>query len=272
MNFTTVVDLAQWRYILPNIVALETYKRKYTFGIFTACGVTYNLLRSKLKYMSIVHGSVYVELIPSFFSFFDLTTMIPNHDWISGTTMDRFVVPHFCKYTRYVHIDVDTLIVSEDIFDLEDIEVSAKGIAAIPSETLLVDHVISFSGAEFLLDLVEKNKFTFNAGIIAIDTEKLKREKFDEFVRNVYSRGDNTSYINDELILNLYDQNFKVLDNKFNIKIYFFEQFDLTPSEITIVHFSGKSFKPWNRTQPSSIPTLRKFYGLWEYYYYSIFN
>lgn len=272
MNFTTVVDLAQWSYVFPNILALETLKRKYTFGIFTSCAVTYNLLKTKLKHIPREYGDVYIELIPSFFSFFKLTTMIPNHDWISGTTMDRFVVPHICKFKKYMHVDIDTLIVTEEIFDLEHIDTSPKGIAAIPNTTPLVEHTISFSGAEFLLDLIDENKCTFNAGIVLFDTNKMKQHNFDDFVRDVYERGNNATYINDELILNLYDQQFKILDNKFNVKPYFYDEIKIQPEKIVVMHFSGKDYKPWNRTYFSNFPNLRKYYGLWEYYYYSAFN
>jgi lipopolysaccharide biosynthesis glycosyltransferase len=272
MNFTTIVDLTQWSYTFPNILSLETFKRKYTFGIFTACPITYGLLAAKLKQISPSYGDVYVELIPSFFSFFKIGTMIPNHDWISAATMDRFVVPYFCKYEKYLHIDIDTLIVSDKIFDLENSDTSIKGIAATPNTTSLTEHAISFSNAEFLLDLIKDNKYTFNAGIVLFDTAKMKQNNFDKFVRDVYSRGDNVMYINDELILNLYDQQFKILDNKFNIKPYFYEEIKIQPDETVIFHFSGKDYKPWSRTYFSNFSSLRKYYGLWEYYYYSAFN
>lgn len=268
MNLTTVVDLAQWSYVFPNILSLETFKRKYTFGIFTACVVTGNLIRERLRHIPLKYGNIYVEVIPSFFSFFKLTTMKPNHDWITATTMDRFVVPHFCKFDKYIHIDVDTLIMSEDIFNLFEEETSEKGIAAIPSETLLIEHVIAFSGAEFLLDLVKENRNTFNAGVMLLDAKKLKQHKLDKFATDIYERGDNTVYINDELILNLYDPDFKTLDNKYNIKIYFYEDYKIQPDQITIAHFSGKQYKPWERTHFSNIAKIRKCYGLWEYYYY----
>lgn len=272
MNFTTIVDLVQWSYVFPNIHALETFKQRYTFGIFTPCAVAYNLLQGKLNQMTLKYGDVYIKLIPSFFSYFNLNTMTPNHDWITGVTMDRFVVPHFCEYTKYLHVDVDTLIVSNKVFELAKIDTSSKGIAAVPNSTPLVEHTIAFSGAEFLLDYVKENKYTFNAGIALFDTEKMKQNKFDEFVLEVYERGNNTVYINDELILNLYDQEFKILDGKYNIKPYFQEELKYMPDEIVIMHFSGKDYKPWNRTYFSNFPSIRKYYGLWEYYYYSVFN
>jgi hypothetical protein len=94
---------------------------------------------------------------------------------------------------------------------------------------------------------------------------------FKSFVSGVYARGDNASYINDELILNLYDPDFSLLPEKYNIKVYLYEEMTLQPSETTIIHFSGKFYKPWQRTHFSNISKLRKFYGLWEYYYYNIF-
>ena len=272
MNLTTVVDFAQWSYLFPNILSLETFKRKYTFGIFTSCSVTHSLLTAKLKKMSVKYGHIYVKLIPSFFSYFNLTSMTPNHDWISGATMDRFVVPHFCEYEKYIHIDVDTLIVSAQVFDLQTSETSIKGIAAIPNITPLVEHVVSFSDVSFLLDLVKENKCTFNAGVLVIDCKKLKEHNFDEFVKEVYARGENAVYINDEVILNLYDQQFNVLEGKYNIKPYFQENLKMAPEETVIMHFSGKGFKPWDRTYYSNMPSIRKYYGLWEYFYYTAFN
>lgn len=272
MNFTTVVDFAQWSYVFPNILSLETFKRNYTYGIYTSCGVTHNLLTTKLKHTAIEYGRIYVKLIPSFFSFFDLDSLTPNHDWITGTTMDRFVVPHFCEYEKYLHIDIDTLIVSDQIFDLEYASTSEKGIAAVPNITPLVEHVVSFSEAAFLLDLVKANKYTFNAGILLLDCKKIKEHNLDGFVKDIYERGDNTTYVNDEVILNLFDQQFKVLDNRYNIRPYFQEDINLQPEEITIVHFSGKGFKPWDKTHISKLPCIRKYYGLWEYYYYSAFS
>ena len=162
----------------------------------------------------------------------------------------------------FVYLDADTMIVSDDVFNLFNVEVSEKGIAAVPSNSKLIDHAVAFSDAAHLLDMVEDNNNTFNAGICVFNKTKMVQNNFIEFLNDVYGR--NTSvYVNDELLLNLYDQNFSILEEKYNVKCYMVEDEDYTPYESTIIHFSGKEFKPWKCIRSIKTKILQPYYAKW---------
>lgn len=264
MTFVSITDSNQWRYLLPNLLVLEGFKRPYTYYIFGNNKYVTSLLITEIKRIGILYGTIHIDQIPSFFSTFGLIPTNTNHSWITPTTMDRFVIPKYTDIDKFLWLDCDTLIISEEIFDLEHIETSDKGIAAVVNDTNLDDHIIYFSKADFLVDLAKENSSTFNAGVCLMDCNKLRDNKYEEFIREVYNRSQG-SYVNDEVILNLYDQSFNLLPITYNCMTH-------KPIEVrnpVIVHFSGNNYKPWINHVYKSGYYLR-YYKLWEYYYLTL--
>ena len=261
MTFATITDINQWRYILPNILVLESFKRPYNYYIFGNNRFVSLQLYKAIKSLDIVYGSVQVDNIPSFFTTFDIAPSNTNHSWITPTTMDRFVLPIHTDLKKFLWLDCDTLITSEEIFNLESVETSDKGIAAVPTDTNLDDHIVYFSKADFLLDLAKENSSTFNAGVCLIDCDKLKANNYVEFIKEVYKRSQST-YVNDEIILNLYDQSYNLLPLEYNCMTH--KSYEV--KNPYVVHFSGKEYKPWLEYAYKRGIYL-KYYKLWEYYY-----
>jgi len=264
MTFATITDRNQWRYILPNLLVLESFKRPYTYYIFGNNRFVYTQIENAVNSLSINYGTIIVNTIPSFFKTFNIPPTSTNHSWITPTTMDRFVIPLHTDLKKFLWLDCDTLIVSENIFDLETVETSKKGIAAAATDTDLMDHIIYFSKSPFLVDLADDNSSTFNAGVCLIDCDKLKANNYVDFIQEIYTRSQG-EYVNDEVILNLYDQSFNLLPSQFNCMTHkLFEAKDPF-----VVHFSGKEYKPWVDHVYKSGSYL-KYYKLWEYFYLSL--
>jgi lipopolysaccharide biosynthesis glycosyltransferase len=273
MTLVTTVDKNQWKYIFPNINVLESYKIKYKYVIFTSCSFTFVRLKSYVSKLALRYGEVFVENIPNFFSCLGINNVLtPNHSWITSCTMDRLVLPYVTELEKFIYIDVDTLIVSPDVVELWNYPVSERGIAAVPNDVDIVKHLIAFSDNSFLLDVAETAFCTFNAGICVMDAVKLRKGKLIEFTQELYERAGNNIYINDEVILNLYDPNYCLVAEKYNVKAYHVQENGFEPIDEQIIHFSGDGFKPWNCTREINIPILKKYYGLWAYYYYSLFT
>lgn len=265
MVLATITDVNQWQFVFPNILALEEYSKKYTYHLFGRDQYTIDLINYSLEKIKPRYGDIRVGLIPTFFEFYGLEERTTNHEWITNTTMDRFVIPYATNIKKYIWLDTDTLIVSKDIFKVFKEETSYKGIAGSACDTTLYEHVINFSNADFLLDIAKRNSSTFNAGVLLIDCEKLQLNYFKEFIEEVYSRS-NGNYVNDEVILNLYDQTYKPLTPRFNCMTH--KAF--LPIDPIVVHFSGKDYKPWVNHIYTG-PYMR-YYKLWEYYYGSAFR
>jgi lipopolysaccharide biosynthesis glycosyltransferase len=273
MVIATVVDNLQWKYIFPNILVLEHYKTKYRYVIFTSCSASFVRLKSKISTLNLTYGTIEVKKIPNFYKYMGINHKLqPNHEWITSTTLDRFLIPTYSDFSKFIYLDVDTLIFSEDIINLFEEEVSEKGISAVPSDTDIIEHTISFSEVDFLLDKVNESYKTFNAGICLFDADRLRKHDLLGFVKEVYDRAENTVYINDEIILNLYDPQYNLLDEKYNTKAYLIADGVMDPRDECIIHFSGSGYKPWNCTREISKGILKRYYGLWDYYYYSLFN
>jgi lipopolysaccharide biosynthesis glycosyltransferase len=264
MTFVSISDYNQWKFILPNILVLEQFQKSYDYYIFGDNRYTVQQVRSLVDKLNIVYGKIHTSTIPSFFKVFDIPPTDTNHCWITPTTMDRFVIPIYTDIKKFVWLDCDTLITNVNIFDLENFETSAKGIAAVPTDVLLHDHIVYFSKASMLLDLAKLNSSTFNAGVCLIDCEKLNSNNYYDFIKDIFERSEG-AYINDEVILNLYDQDYNELPIHYNCMTH-------KPIEVinpSVVHFSGKDYKPWVNYVYKQGYYL-KHYKLWEYYYLTL--
>ena len=94
-----------------------------------------------------------------------------------------------------------------------------------------------------------------------IDCDKLKANNYVDFIKNVYERSEG-AYVNDEVILNLYDQSYNLLPLQYNCMTH--KSYEI--KNPYIVHFSGKEYKPWVEYVYKKGIYL-KHYKLWEYYY-----
>lgn len=262
MEFISVTDEFQYKYVFVNILILETYKKSFVYHIFTASKYTFDLIKDQLLQLTFVYADIRVTQIPSFFNYYNLPTLHGNNSWITTTTLDRLVIPFVTDIKKAIYLDNDAFPVSEKVFDLITHDVSNKGIAAVPNNSRITSHILDFSKADFLLSFVKDDFLTFNAGVMLLDFEKIKNNNINEFIIEIYGMGGNRIYINDEVLLNLYDPDYNYLPMSFNTKPYI----DHNYSEVNIVHFSGNKSKPW-QNNPLCKNNLRKYYHLWKYFY-----
>lgn len=260
MVLATITDGNQWQFVFPNILSLETFRKKYTYYLFGRDQHTVDLIKYTLDSIKIKYGTIIVDRLPTFHQVFDVPVQETNHSWITNTTLDRFVIPFMTDLEKIIWLDTDTLVISPEIFDIYKTDTSEKGISAAACDTLLHDHIIQFSRASFLLDIAIHNTSTFNAGVVLLDCQKLRDHNLDLFIKEVYERS-NGVYVNDEIIFNLYDQNYNALTPRFNCMTHKL----FLPKDPIVVHFSGKDFKPWMEHIYKSGSYL-KYYKLWEYY------
>ena len=268
MNFVTITDNNQWRYSLINLYALYQLKLKFNYYIFTTTEYAKECIINTLESHSILYnyGKIYVDVIPNFTQIFNINVTETNHNWISIATLDRLVLPLYINLEKFVWLDTDTLIVNSDIVNLYNFATSDKGIAAVATETLLHQHILNFSSSPNLLSLAEKNTSTFNAGVCVFDLQKFNISQYNQFVADIFDRS-NGEYVNDELILNLYDQNYAVVSAKYNCATY--NKF--IPYSQSIIHFSGADWKPWNKHKYEK-GMYYKYYKQWEYYFALLYS
>ena len=268
MNFITITDNANWRFSLINLYALHHLRLTYSYYIYTTTEYAKECILDTLaKHTELYnYGHIYVNTIPSFSQTFNIDVTSTNHEWISIATLDRLGLPFHTDVKRFIWLDTDTLIVDADIINLYNTVTSDKGIAAIPTDTLLHNHIINFSNNPNLLSLAESNSSTFNAGVCVFDLNKFNKDTYTQFIKEIYERS-NGDYVNDELILNLYDQKFNALPVKYNCFAYH----KFVPTKHVVVHFSGADWKPWNKHLYTEGPYY-KYYKLWEYYYALLFS
>lgn len=265
MVFASITDENQYKYVFVNILSLEIFKKKYIYYIFTSNKYVINLINDIKLQFKFKYGNIIVKQIPSFFEFFEIKTLKGTNSWITATTMDRLVLPYVTDLDKVIYLDTDAFPVSEKVFNLINSQTSAKGIAAVPNNTNIITHIIDFSKVDFLLSFIETNFTTFNAGVLVLDFKKLKENNLKEFVSSIYEIGGNRTYINDELLLNLFDPTYQDISISYNAKPYI----DHTYTNIDIVHFSGANSKPWLSSFECT-NNLRKFYYLWQYFYLQI--
>ena len=167
----------------------------------------------------------------------------------TAATMDRLYLPMLLPDAdRVVYLDTD-LICVDDLTPLYELALPESGIAARPSVkegyATLPDLVTTWAPPEaretILCELVRSNApasgRTFNAGVLVMDLQKLRRRSFVRTTLDMVKRFG----VNDQLALNLYTKGeFEPLDPAWNV----FAGQD-TSDAPHIIHWPGPK-KPWN--------------------------
>ncbi len=167
----------------------------------------------------------------------------------TAATMDRLYLPMLLPDAdRVVYLDTD-LICLDDLAPLYELALPESGIAARPSVkagyATLPDLVRTWAHPKtretLLGDLVHDGApaslRTFNAGVLVMDLQKLRRRSFVRTTLDMVTRFG----VNDQLAMNLYTKGeFEPLDSAWNV----FAGQDACDSP-HIVHWPGPK-KPWN--------------------------
>jgi lipopolysaccharide biosynthesis glycosyltransferase len=167
----------------------------------------------------------------------------------TAATMDRLYLPMLLPDAdRVVYLDTD-LICLDDLAPLYDLALPESGIAAKPSVkegyATLPDLVRTWAHpraretilGELISSGAPMSLRTFNAGVLVMDLEKLRRRSFVRTTLDMVQRFG----VNDQLALNLFTKGeFEPLDSAWNV----FAGQDASDAP-HIIHWPGPK-KPWN--------------------------
>jgi len=166
---------------------------------------------------------------------------------VSNVCLDRILVEkidfgHF-NVNRIIYIDLDIAVIGS-LIPLLHLDSGTKGLIA---KTSIVPNVINSWISRY--ELHDKLNYThgksFNAGVLVMDVDKLRREKMCDFCCELYAK----YHINDQILLNFYcGGQYKELPGQFNIFVgQDHTSYSLLPnleSSAVVLHFVG-SQKPW---------------------------
>lgn len=162
------------------------------------------------------------------------------------STMDRLMLPSLLPgIKKIVYLDMD-IIVNHDIKELYDMPTSEKGVLAKSSimkgYTTVGDLIGNWaydknSLIEAIQGKVDLNATTFNAGVLVLDLEKLRKNNFEHIVLDLVQK----FRLNDQLALVMYaNGDYEKLPCYWNV---FAHHEDVENPHI--IHWAGP-IKPWN--------------------------
>jgi len=189
---------------------------------------------------------------------------------VSEVCLDRVLVEKIDFGTRdvnrIIYLDLDIAVIG-NLVPLLHLDSGTKGVIA---KTSIIQNVMnSWLNKYDLLDSTQKihaPRYTFsksfNAGVMVIDLDKIRKNKMYDFCTSLYSKFG----LNDQILLNFYCQGqYKELPARYNIFVgqddKNFTPLQDLPDSATAYHFVG-SHKPWLNITAStySVPWL---FDLW---------
>lgn len=183
-----------------------------------------NSLSTKFNNFSIEFITIDIE---KEFAKFEVTS------YLSLATYTRFLIPQLKpNLNKVLYLDVD-IIALGDIAELYNQNLNDFALGAIKDQGK-ADYISMLKNN---LDMTEDSTY-FNAGILLMDLKKWRQEKIIEKLFEIEEKYRGNLLCNDQDILNKYfENNFKILDKKFNVMV--------ENDEIVVRHYVSKT-KPWN--------------------------
>lgn len=181
-------------------------------------------------------------------------------DYISLDTYSRFYIPLLKpELEKAIYMDVD-MIALGDIQELYDIELGEYALGAVPEQFgLNVKTVMKQK-----INCGEEHKY-FNAGLLLMDLKKWRDNNILESLLKIEKEYKEQLTYADQCILNkCFDNNYKQLDNKFNVMIQYMQEHNHIANNIVIRHFEGRA-KPWLTNMDWFEQELDNFNEFWFY-------
>jgi lipopolysaccharide biosynthesis glycosyltransferase len=186
---------------------------------------------------------------------------------VTVATMDRLRIPSLLPETvkKVIYLDLD-LIVNCDLASIYNMKIPACGIVGrsslqkdlmkswIEMNDEFVKYSKTFSNKKNDKFKISKFKKSLNAGVLLMDLEKLRANKFEEEVSEWVEKFG----FNDQIVINIYCQsNYGELNPKFNV----FAKDENKVARPAILHYAG-SKKPW-------LPGFnhKRYQKMWDKYY-----
>tara|TARA_B100001250_G_scaffold13960_1_gene12198 strand:+ start:14638 stop:15582 length:945 start_codon:yes stop_codon:yes gene_type:complete len=157
---------------------------------------------------------------------------------------------------NYLPLDISKIVyLDADVYCLQDpITLIKKEFELMKKDDLEAGFSIEFKKNKNNLEVFKRLKLNgnsyFNAGVMIMDLNKSRKNKFTKNITSLLSDLNNEATYWDQDVLNKYfDNKFYELSENLNYKINFFDtdytKLLMNNKEISIIHYSGK-FKPWS--------------------------
>lgn len=182
---------------------------------------------------------------PMKFNFIKLEdTLMEKFSVGEGTYLDKIVfgrlyIPNLLKNEKKaLYMDID-MIVNQPLENLYDIDLGEYSIGAVP------DGIWDQDQSRERLGMEEKQIY-FNAGIMLMDLEKLRKNKIFHRGIEYCLKPDRELKLNEQDALNiLFENNYFKLPLKWNYTHGHSEEQNLKLREIGVIHYTG-AIKPWD--------------------------
>ena len=218
-------------------------------------------IEDKRKITKLSSDKLLIKIIDMDSYFTDKSFLLPSHIG-SKSTMDRLLITSILNnIKKIIYLDVD-LIVKGDIFDLYFFDTGSKGVCARvcgPGPYQNIKGLVEVWGNNNFNIIKDFSDYVnpdinncFNAGVMLLNLEVMRRNSFEEKVFKMIERHP----INDQFILNLYTNG---EHTELPISWNYFPITDNKKVEKKIIHWIGPN-KPWN-----SFPS---FYNEWYKYHF----
>ncbi len=184
---------------------------------------------------------------------------VPNN--LNISTYNRLLIPSLKpELKKILYIDTDTVIL-DDIFYLYNISLEDYALGACWNKT----RVLYNTDTKDLLQLSDDYKY-FNAGVLLIDIQKwIKDDIVNKLFKIQKEYADKILHADETLLNKYFDNNYKILDIKYNYLDY--DDLNSPNHEVCIRHFATP-MKPWNSNfvmQANKIKKMRNFEDFWYY-------
>jgi lipopolysaccharide biosynthesis glycosyltransferase len=166
--------------------------------------------------------------------------------WVTLSTMDRLFMPTILKVPKIVYIDIDC-VVCDDIEELYEHPTGDCGIAAKQSirkgYLTNIEYAKSTQINHSYLEKLSGEHPNFNAGVMVVDLDKLRKNKAQETTLNLVR----ATRCNDQIALASYSQGrFERIPSRWNTWVGIDER---TIEKPGILHYVG-GVKPWKGNTP----------------------
>ena len=184
-----------------------------------------------------------------------------NLSHITLSTFNRFLIPKLKpNFEKIIYLDLDIIVLS-DIKELYEINLDNYALGAAWSKKRKLYNI----DTKDLMELSDNYKY-FNAGVLLLNNKKwIENDILMKLFEIAQKYGDKVLHADETLLNKYFDNNYKILDIKFNYLDY-----DVinSPEVKPIIRHFATPMKPWNSNycfaNKKPIP-LQNFDDFWKY-------
>jgi len=249
-------------YVMPTEVLIQSLlKNKEKNTQYRIIILTDNIdQKSKDELQSLQSNNFDIEVIEIINPYLKLKNI---NKYVTNSAFLKFDIPFILKdYEKVIYLDVD-IIVQHDLSELYDTDLKNTYAGVVEDFT-----IIKFKKRNKELGL----KHYFNSGVLLLNTKKIREEKLNEKMLEIYIQNGENFYCHDQDVLNIaFNDNITILHPKFNwivanfdFPLISFEKFykikhaEYKTENLSVIHYVR--MKPW-------IYSTVFYQKIWQKYY-----